>query len=225
MPGSYLSGIFGASPVKPLQTHMERVVACVSELPAFIEAVMRGDTDERDRIHQRVIDLEHEGDALKKQLRLKLPSSLFMPVDRRDVLEVLAMQDRVAGAARGVCGLIVGRDMQFPERLADDYQLLVTRCADACQQAFRAINELDELIETSFGEQERELVGGLLAELDAIESHTDEIQVRLSHALFAIEDQLPPVHVMFLYRVFDRTGAIADRAQRVGSRLQLMLAR
>jgi hypothetical protein len=30
---------------------------------------------------------------------------------------------------------------------------------------------------------------------------------------------------MFLYKIIDKTGGIADRAQRVGSRLQLMLAR
>ena len=32
MSGSYLSGIFGKSPVGPLQEHMQKVVSCVSEL-------------------------------------------------------------------------------------------------------------------------------------------------------------------------------------------------
>ena len=43
--------------------------------------------------------------------------------------------------------------------------------------------------------------------------------------VFAIERDLPPIDAMFLYRILDWTGDIGDRAQRVGSRLQLMLAR
>ena len=45
------------------------------------------------------------------------------------------------------------------------------------------------------------------------------------YEVITLENELHPVNVMFLYKVIDSTGEIADRAQRVGSRLQLMLAR
>ena len=61
--------------------------------------------------------------------------------------------------------------------------------------------------------------------LDVIEKNTDDIQVKLRDELFKLENELHPVNIMFLYKVIDKTGAIADRAQRVGSRLQLMLAK
>ncbi|MGA9574842.1 MAG: TIGR00153 family protein, partial [Lysobacterales bacterium] len=153
------------------------------------------------------------------------PSSLFMPIDRRDVLEVLTMQDMVAGSARNVAGLIVGRDMRIPDSMKDGYKNLMRRCVDACHQAHDAIRELDELIETSFGKIERKRVGKLLMKLDTIEQETDEQQIVLRRQLFELENELHPVNVMFLYKVIDSTGEIADRAQRVGSRLQLMLAR
>lgn len=225
MAGGYLSGIFGASPIRPLQQHMERVVACVNELVPFTEAALSGDTKQRSHHHTRIIELEHEGDVLKKELRLHLPSSLFMPIDRRDILEVLTMQDRVAGGVKDVSGIILGRDIQFPQAMAENYLELVKTCVLACKQADRAINELDELIETGFGNKERERVSAMLAELDSIEHETDEQTITLDHQLFAMEKDLPPVDVMFLYKVLDKTSGIADRAQRVGSRLQLMLAR
>jgi hypothetical protein len=225
MSGSYLSGIFGKSPVRPLQEHMEKVVSCVSELIPFTQAVLNNDQPARVLHHQKIVAMENEADALKKELRLHLPNSLFMPIDRRDVLEVLTMQDMVAGRARNVAGLIIGRDMQIPDTMAKGYEELVHRCIDACTQAYTAIRELDELIETGFGKAERERVGGLLYELDVIEQHTDEQQIGLRGELFKLEDELHPVNVMFLYKVIDSTGGIADRAQRVGSRLQLMLAR
>lgn len=225
MSGSYFSGIFGKSPVRPLQEHMEKILACVSELGPFTRAVFKGDEEARSTHHQNIIDLEHEADVLKKELRLRLPSSLFMPIDRRDILEVLTMQDMVAGSTRDVAGLVIGRNMDIPKTLAKGYKKLVKRSIDACKQAYVAINELDELIETGFGKAERKRVGRLLMKLDVIEQHTDELQVTLRGELFKLENELHPVNIMFLYKVIDKTGNIADRAQRVGSRLQLMLAR
>jgi len=225
MSGSYLSGIFGKSPVKPLQEHMEKVVACVSELIPFTKAVLADDKEGRILHHQNIVDMEREADVLKKDLRLRLPSSLFMPIDRRDILEVLTMQDMVAGSAKDVAGLIIGREMQFPKSLAKGYRKLINRCVNSCIQAHVAISELDELIETGFGKIERKRVGRLLIKLDVIEQDTDEKQIALRSELFKLENELHPVNIMFLYTVIDKTGNIADRAQRVGSRLQLMLAR
>jgi len=225
MSGSYLSGIFGKSPVKPLQEHMEKIVSCIEELIPFTRAVLARDEEGIKLHHQNIVEMEQQADALKKDLRLRLPSSLFMPIDRRDILEVLTMQDMVAGSARDVAGLIVGRNMHFPKSMAKDYKKLVKRCVDACRQAHVAINELDELIETGFGKRERKRVGRLLIKLDVIEQDTDERQVVLRNELFKLENELHPVNIMFLYKVIDNTGNVADRAQRVGSRLQLMLAR
>jgi len=204
---------------------MEKILACVSELAPFTKAALKNDQQELAIRHQNIVTMENEADTLKKELRLRLPSSLFMPIDRRDVLEVLTMQDMVAGSARDVSGLIFGRNMQFPKSMAKGYKKLVKRSIDACKQAYIAIKELDELIETGFGKVERKRVGRLLIKLDVIEQHTDELQVTLRNELFKLENELHPVNIMFLYKVIDQTGNIADRAQRVGSRLQLMLAR
>jgi len=225
MSGSYFSAIFGKSPVRPLQEHMEKILSCVSELAPFTKAVLAGKQEAIATHHKNIIAIENEADELKKELRLRLPSTLFMPIDRRDVLEVLTMQDMVAGSARDVAGLIVGREMKIPKSMAKTYKKLIKRCIDASKQAYVAICELDELIETGFGRVERKRVGRLLIKLDVIEQHTDDLQVQLRSELFSLESDLQPVDVMFLYKVIENTGTIADRAQRVGSRLQLMLAR
>ena len=65
----------------------------------------------------------------------------------------------------------------------------------------------------------------MLAELDAIESDTDRMQAVLRSKMFAIEKQLEPIDAVFQYRVLEEIGDLGDLAQRVGSRLQLLLAR
>ena len=68
------------------------------------------------------------------------------------------------------------------------------------------------------------MVESLIDELDRIETETDDLEAGLRGALFEIEDSLDPVTAMFLYQVIERTGEIADMAERVGRRLELLLS-
>ena len=217
--------LFGPSPVRPLQQHMAKVVECAQELLPLLEAVIARDLSAVDAAQEKIAMLENEADDLKKELRLNLPRTLFLPVERRDLLEVLTMQDKVANRAKDIAGLIRGRKMSLPDELGARYLDFVKRCIDACAQAQKAISELDELVETGFRGSEVELVQEIITELDRIEKDTDKIQVEVRTSLFDIERNLPPIDVMFLYRLIDWTGDLGDRAQRVGSRLQLMLAK
>lgn len=223
--GGYMSGIFGSSPVSPLQEHMSKVYACASELIPLFNAVINEDWDEVVKCQQLISSLEQEADVLKKELRLNLPKGLFMPVSRQDLLEVLLMQDKIANKSKDIAGTIVGRHMILPEIIQEDYIRFVTRCVTACKQARKAINEFDELVETGFSGQEIQIVTEMITKLDSIESDTDNLQADIRRKLFAIENELPPIEVVFLYKIIEATGDVADRAQNVGSRLQLMLAR
>lgn len=225
MPTGYLFKLFGKSPIRPLQEHMTRVHACVSLLKPFFSAVIAGDDAEVAHIQAQVTALEHEADDRKKQLRHDLPTGLFMPVDRRDLLDVLLMQDSMANQTKDVAGLVLGRRMRLPSELHAPFLEYVQRVIDASAQALNVIKELDELLETGFRGLEAERVEAMISELNAIESETDRIQVRLRSILHGLEATLPPVDVMFTYRLLEWVGVVADYAQRVGSRLQLLLAR
>ena len=223
--GGYMSGSFGSSPVSPLQKHMSKVYACASELIPLFNAVINEDWDSVVKHQQIISGLEQDADVLKKELRLNLPKGLFMPISRQDLLEVLLMQDRIANKAKDIAGTIIGRRMTLPEVIHEDYIRFVERCVAACKQARKAINELDELFETGFSGQEIQLVTDMITKLDEIESDTDNLQAAIRTKIFAIENDLPPIEMMFLYKIIEATGEVADKSQGVGSRLQLMLAR
>ncbi|MDH5230340.1 MAG: TIGR00153 family protein [Gammaproteobacteria bacterium] len=222
---SYIYRMFARSPVKPLQQHMEKVVVCARELNALFEAVVQKDHRKVKSCQKRISKLETEADVLKKELRLHLPTGIMLPVSRQDLLEVLTMQDRIANKSKDIAGLIVGRKMQFPEEMHDSLRDFVKRSIDAVEQAETTVNELDELVETGFKGSEVKLVQSMIEKLDEIESDTDRIQVDVRATLFQMEKDMPPVDVMFIYKVIEWIGDLADLAQRVGSRLQLLLAR
>jgi len=222
---NFLANVFGTSPVKPMQKHMAKVFSCVSKLPEFFDAVFNKEWEKVTSLRDTISGLEREADELKKEIRLQLPTGMMLPVSRRDLLEVLTMQDKIANKAKDISGLIFGRKMEFPGVVIEHYATFVGRCVDATKQAQRTINELDELVETGFRGKEVKLVESMIVELDAIEQDTDSIQVKIRYALFEIEKDLPPIDAMFLYKIIEWTGEVADLAQRVGSRLQLMLAK
>lgn len=222
---NYFSRIFGDSPVTPLQNHIDKVVSCVEQLPPYFEAVYANNWEQAAKVQKTLSNIEHDADNIKNKLRMHLPSSLFMPVDRRDVLEVLDLQDNIANKAKDISGLILGRKMSIPETLHDNYMKLLLRCIDATRQAKFAIDELDELVVTGFRGNEAKRVRAMIEELHVIEDDTDSIQIGLRAQLYAIESELPPVDVMFIYEIIKWTGDLADTAQSTGNRLQLMLAK
>lgn len=208
----------------PLEKHVDIAYKCTRELVGFFEAVVAGDWDQARAIRGTIESLENEADDMKKEIRLRLPKSLFMPVPREDLLELLLVQDKMANRAKDVSGLILGRKMEIPAPIAARFVEFVQRCVDAAKQARKSVRELDELFTTGFRGAEVTLVASLIEELDRIETETDELQARLRAELFAVERDLDPVHVIFLYRVIELTGEIADMAERVGRRLELLLS-
>ncbi|MDO8345224.1 MAG: TIGR00153 family protein, partial [Cellvibrio sp.] len=147
MPFANLSNLFGRSPIKPMQEHMALAVKAATELTSFFEAVTSDDWTRASEIQQRVVQYENEADEIKKQLRLHLPKSLFLPVPRTDLLELLTMQDRIPNRAKDIAGIIMGRRMTIPSSMKDQMNEFVRASVAAAEQALTAINELDELLE------------------------------------------------------------------------------
>ena len=219
-----LANIFGSSPVKPLEKHIDISYRCARELRGFFAATVKGDWSKARKVRAEIERLEHEADNLKKKIRLHLPKSLFMPVPREDLLELLLVQDKIANRTKDVSGLVVGRELQMPAEISEQFLDFVDRNVDAAKQARKSVRELDELFTVGFRGAEVALVAGMIEKLDRIETDTDEKQAALRASLFAIEKSLDPIDAIFMYQVIELTGEIADMAERVGRRLELLLS-
>jgi hypothetical protein len=219
-----LANIFGSSPVQPLEKHIDIAYRCAKQLSAFFRAAVKEDWDKATSVRSEIERLEHEADNLKKEIRLHLPKSLFMPVPRQDLLELLLVQDKIANRTKDVSGIVIGRRMQIPAEISEQFLDFVDRNIDAAKQARKSVSELDELFTVGFRGAEVELVTKLIEELDRIETDTDDKQAALRSALFDIEKSLDPIDAVFMYKVIELTGEIADMAERVGRRLELLLS-
>lgn len=222
---SPLSLLFGRSPVKPMQQHIIKAHDCTKALKPFFEAAMKGDYKEAAEIRKEINTLEREADTLKKDIRKHLPNSLFMPVPRSDLLELLSMQDRIANRAKDISGIMLGREMIIPEAVQPLMMKYLEAAINTAKRARVALDELDELYETGFASKEVDLVSKLLSKLDDQEHKTDEFEIEMRRAMRDIEKDHPPIDMMFLYKVIEQIGDLADVSQRVGSRLQILISR
>lgn len=204
---------------------METVCDCVALLQQFLAHVIAEDWDQVNQCGKQVVKLEKDADKKKHSIRKHLPTGLFLPVNRGDLIELLSTQDRLANRTRDITGLVWGRKMTIPASMQEKMTEYVDTAAQSSRYALQAIEELDELLSTGFSGMELKRVGDILDKLDKAEHKNDKQQIKLRAALFKLESELPPVDVMFLYQIIDKIGGLADTAQQVGSRLRLLMAK
>ncbi|MGI9351289.1 MAG: TIGR00153 family protein [Rhizobiaceae bacterium] len=221
---SPFANLFGRSPFKPMQEHIRIVAQCAGEVPGLFDALCSDDQEKLSKVKDRIFELAEEADQIKNELRSHLPKSLMLPVDRRDLLEILDLQDSIADTAQDIAGLLIERRMEVPDSFAEPLSELIKRCVDACNHAVKVIEELDELVSTGFRGRESDRVSKMVGELNNIESETDEMGLELTRLLFEQEDKLKPVSVIFWYQLIQWIGDLADNAEKVGNRLRLLLA-
>ena len=220
---SLIGNLFGRSPIRPMQTHMQAATDCARVVPALLEAMAAGDGAEIDRVRATIDELEHRADELKHEIRSHLPKRLFMAVERRDLLEILDSQDSIADRAQDVAEMAALRNMATPEPLKAPLAALADAALDTCSQSEAVINELDELIETGFGRHEVARVEEMIAKLNGRESEADARGEDALRALFAIEDEIG-VGAYYWYEIIGWIGEIADHAERAGNRIRLLIA-
>ncbi len=220
-----ISGLFGKSPISPLQQHMKQVHSCIKEFDIFAKAANSEDWEKAKLAQLSICKKEQKADVLKKKLRMNLPSTFMMPFSRRDLLDVLLIQDSIANITKDLAGLMMSRQMSFPKEFADDFLKLTKLCIQTSAAALVAINELDELLETAFSTRERKIVDKMIKQVNDLEHETDVVQDEIRNKLFLVESSLAPVDVMFYYRAIEWLGETADAAQKVGSRFEVMLTK
>ncbi|MEX0940972.1 MAG: TIGR00153 family protein [Pseudomonadales bacterium] len=217
--------LFGRSPIAPIQAHMKIASKSASELGLYMEGLLAADWEKADPHGDAVVELEEEADRIKRQIRQSLPRSLFLSFSRSDLLELLNTQDKIPNLAKDIVGLTRGRRMKVPAALVPLFRDYIEYSIGATNLAQQALNELDELVESGFSGREADVIGNMIKRLDEAEHDTDVKQVDVRNALFNIEKELNPVDVMFLYRIIDWIGDIADSAQTVGNRLLYLIAK
>jgi predicted phosphate transport protein (TIGR00153 family) len=225
MKNRHLSGLLRGSPFKPIQQHMKIVFSCVCLIPPLFDAVYREDSSLVSDFAKQLKLLETEADKLKSTFRLNMPKSLFLPVNRKDLLSLIADQDKIADTAEDIGKTFLFRKMTVPEGIKALLDELLEGTMEITAAAKEMIEQLDELLEVGFAGRELDKVSLMIAGVRRSEHNIDDIMHRIKKELFTIEQDLDPVSVMFWYKIIDMLGLISDQSENLADRLLLFLSK
>ncbi|WP_136797880.1 MULTISPECIES: TIGR00153 family protein [Desulfosediminicola] len=220
-----LSGLFRRSPFKPIQEHMRAVFSCICLVPPLFDAIYAKDKGQTRNLSRQISELETEADKIKSTFRLNMPTSLLMPVDRKDLLGLISDQDSIADTAEAISQIVTFRDMIVPDKLKSHLDELLEGTMEVTSEAKEMIEQLDELLEVGFGGREMARVTEMIAGVRRSEHNIDAILHRARRALFEIEAELDPVSVMYWYKILELLGNISDQSENMADRVLLFLSK
>jgi len=130
---------------------MGKVKECAHQIVPLYEALIKGDKESLREVVNRISHLEFEADEIKNRIRSTLPKGILMPVARGDILEILANEDAIADATEDVAVLMTLKDLKVAPQLKECLMDLVDKVIRVVDMAAKVIDELDALVEASFG--------------------------------------------------------------------------
>lgn len=215
--------LFGRSPFAPLQSHIESVAQCVHRLPNLFDALEKGDTVAVEATAHGIAELEHGADLIKNDIRNHLPKSLFLPIDRANLLEILSIQDSIADKAEDIGVVLTLKSIELLPSFKEDFFLFLKKNIETFDKAFLIIKELNDLVESSFGGIEAEKVRKMVDEVAYKEHEADLLQRQLLKSFFKAEDQMTYVTFHQWERIFECTGAISNLSESLANRVRMTL--
>lgn len=222
---SPLAGLLRKSPFKPIQEHIRKVFSCICLLPAMFDALYRDDQQQVENLATQIGHIETEADKMKSEFRLHMPKTLFLPVDRRDLLMLLRDQDAMADTTEKISQILSSRVMKVPEPIKEVLDELLNATMEISSEAKLIVEELDELVQVGFGGREHDKVIAMISGVRKSEHNIDHILHNLRRKLYAIEDTLNPVSVIFWYQLIELIGDISNQAENISDRLLLFLSK
>lgn len=217
--------LFGKSPFGPLVEHTRKVHACVKLVRPLLEACVREDWEEIHRLQDEVTRLEYEADLVKHEIRDNLPRRYFLPVARADLERYLHCQDNIADAAQDFAVVLLIRNTKIHPDLVQEFRDFVDQVVLVSETLISVGEELEALVETSFGGAEAKSVREKIARLGEGEWKADRMQRKLSQHIYRLEKELDPITIIFYEKMLHTLSEIANAAENTGDMLRAMIAK
>lgn len=219
-----LWNLISKNPFAFLKEHMQKTQECVHKTKCIFDALFLKDKEKVISLAKEISQLEHECDRIKQELRMQVAKSIFLPIERRDLLQVLSNMDSIADSAEDVGVLLTMRWMELPSELRESFDIFLQRTLDVVDESGKVIFALDRLLEAGFSGPDAEEVLGRIDQVDRLEHLADKAQDVLGKKLFEHEHEFPAAAIIMWIKIIDKIANISNAAERMMSHIRLMLA-
>lgn len=218
-----ITKLLGRSPIAPLQFHMSKVAECVQKIEELFAALIAGDYEKVRVVSEQISESEHAADLAKDDIRNNLARGIFLPVDKGTLLAILAIQDSIADKSEDIGVVLTMKKLELLEAFREDFQQFLKKNIETFEVAQGIIEQLDELLSTTFAGSEAEKVKAMVDDVAFKEHEADLLQRKLLRRLFELEDQMSYGSFMLWLKVFETLGQLANLSENLGHRVRTLL--
>lgn len=202
---------------------MDSVAKCIHCLPELFKALEEQNYSLLEEISEKISTLEHDADLIKNDIRNNLPKGLFLPIERGSLLEILALQDRLANTAEDAAVLVTLKPLVILPIFHEQFKLFIEKNIETFDKTVLVVKELHELVESSFGGLEAEKVRFMIEEVAYREHEVDLMQRQLLKALFKGDQELNYVSFHLWQRLFETIASISNLSESLAYRIRMTL--
>jgi predicted phosphate transport protein (TIGR00153 family) len=215
--------MFMTSPFEGLQEHAEKVKECSWVFQQAIECHFSPKCSTFEEFRDEIARLESEADAIKRRIRGHIPKRTMTPVSTFLIFRYLKQQDAVLDAVEDTLDWISYRsETKMPVELEKDFALLVNTVIDPIENLSSMVAEAREYFK-SYSEKQRAVVKDIIHTLHQQEREVDKFEDIIKRKVLNME--IDAVSIMYLVRLAEIIGSIADHAQNAGDMMRAMLSK
>ncbi len=215
--------MFMTSPFEGLQEHAEKVKECTWAFQQAIECHLSPKCKTFEEFRHEVTHLESEADAIKRRIRGHIPKRTMTPVSTFLIFRYLKQQDSVLDAVEDTLDWISYRnETKIPAELEKDFALLVNAVIDPIENLASMVVEAREYFK-SYSEKQRVVVKNIIHTLYQQEREVDKFEDIIKRKVFNMG--IDAVSIIYLVRLTEIIGSIADHAQNAGDMMSAMLSK
>ena len=225
----YIRSVFDVvaeSPFGHLEAHAKKGVLAVEKLAEAVEAYCAGNQALLEERTNEIDKLEHEADKLKQKVRASIPSSVKLPVDKKDLLSFLKQQDSIADFAQAAAYWMTLRPSKtLPKEVKEGFLELMATSLKVTRKYDELAGELYKLLATSFSKEEIKETMSIIPEVEELEHDSDVLETALLKKIFENEEAIGGAGVCHLIGLVERIGGVADKSATAADRLRTMILR
>ncbi len=178
-----------------------------------VDAYLSDNFESFEKKIEDIVEIEHFGDALRRDLEETLYVQTLIPESRGDVLELLENMDALLDRFKGALWQFNIERPQLFKELNEDFRELTSCVVEAVEAVVRSSRAFFKDISS---------VADHIHKVPYWETQSDKITSRLQQTIFRQED-LPLSHKMQLRDFVKHVDKIADRAEDVSDKLRIFV--
>ncbi|QDU32448.1 hypothetical protein KS4_04800 [Poriferisphaera corsica] len=218
-----IAKLFGRSPFIPIQTHMDKIKQCVDLINPLTDAFLIHDMAKVEQVAEEISRLEHAADETKHDIQNALRKGMFLAVDRSKLLDIIAIQDGLAGKTENFATLLTIKALNCPDSIKDTFKSFLAKNLEAVAGVVEIVKRLDELLESSFGGAEAQQVAQMVHKVAVLEHEADVIQRSLLKSIFAHEKDFSHGEFYLWLRIFKQAGELANLSETLANKIRSTL--